>query len=820
MLTQIVYEIALCLLLAISLSAIVYARQHCIASLALVVLSTAIYAAYSELPLLLHILLWVLLAIAIVFFAAKEVRKIFVSSKIRDFIRRALPPISNTEREAIEAGTVWWEAELFSGQPDWKKLLEAEAPQLTEQEEAFLNEKTGQLCEMINDWEVTSKDYDLSEEVWQYIRKERFFGMVIPQEYGGLGFSAYAHARVVQKIASRSITAAVTVMVPNSLGPGMLILEYGTDEQKQHYLPRLANGEEIPCFALTSAQAGSDAAGMPDTGVVCRGEFEGKEVLGVRLNWSKRYITLAPVATVVGLAFKLQDPEGLIGEEEHLGITLALIPAQTPGVEIGRRHMALNIPFMNGPIRGKDVFIPMDWLIGGQKYVGQGWRMLMECLSEGRAISLPALSVAAAKYCCFSTGAYARVRKQFKRPISDFEGVAEGLAEIAGNAYLMTAVSGVTAASIDAGEKPAVASAISKFHLTEKMRSVVNLAMDIHGGSGICVGPRNQIARMYQSIPIAITVEGANILTRSMIIFGQGAIRCHPWLYKEMQAAQDLEKYSLDDFDELFVNHAQSLLQNVTGTWLLALSNGRLAKKIPSFSPVKEHLRTISRLSAAFALVADYALLKLGGEFKRKEYLSGLLGDMLSELYMASATIKHFCNEGNLPEQKLMLDWTVHECTNRFHQAMLNVLDNLPGAPTRLLLRFLIYPYGKPNMSRDEKMVRAVADAICEMSPLRKQLVDGVFVSSDPNDPLTQIDHAMAQVVAAHLPEKKLYKIQREKQLGDLGFEDLLEVVRKEKLMSPEEIALIEQAHTIRLKVIEVDEFSKAFWQVSRSAND
>lgn len=814
LLLEILQELALFLLFGTALTAVIYyVRQQSLLALASIVVIAGIYKAFSALPLWVHFLIWLVVAAEILFLFVPEVRRNFVSNRVRDYLRRALPPISQTEREAIEAGTVWWEAELFSGQPNWARLLDAPPPALTEEEKEFLNNQTHELCEMIDDWE-TSTQYDLSESVWNYMRENRFFGMVIPREYGGLGFSAYAHALVVQKIASRSVTAGVTVMVPNSLGPGMLLLEYGTPEQKKHYLPRLAEGQEIPCFALTSAQAGSDAASMPDTGVVCRGQFEGKEIIGIRLNWDKRYITLAPVATVVGLAFQLHDPEGLLGDKQHPGITVALIPAETPGVEIGKRHIPMNTPFMNGPIRGKDVFIPLDWIIGGQEQAGQGWRMLMECLSEGRAISLPALSVAAAKYCCFATGAYARVRTQFRLPISAFEGIAEPLAEIAGETYLMIAVSNITAAAIDAGEKPAVASAISKYHLTEKMRKLTNHAMDIHAGSGICIGKRNQIGRIYQSVPIAITVEGANILTRSMIIFGQGAIRCHPWLYREMQAAQDTEKYSLDDFDDLLAGHIDSLFGNAAAAFLLALSGGLLARNIPPQAPLKKHFRKLSQLSAAFALVADYALLRLGSQFKRKEHISGLLGDMLSELYLASACLKHFCNAGCLSEQIVLVDWVVKECVNRFHRAMFNLLDNLPGGLLLWKIRFLVYPYGKPRITRDEDTIRKVADTICSLGAVRKQLTRGVFVSSKKDDPLVQLEDALNKAIAAYLPEKKMYKLQREHKIEGT-VEHLIKTLRQQNLMSEDELKLVEAAHEARLKVIEVDEFSKELWKVS-----
>ncbi len=820
MIFDIVSELILLVLLGIALLGIIYLKARLPVAVALTVVTVIAYKAYSILPLWLHLILWLLIIAGITLFNVPFLRRQWVSRFVRLYMQRRLPHISTTEREALEAGTTWWDAELFSGKPDWNIFLAGRKPELNDEEKFFLEETTQTLCSMIDDWKVTTEHYDLSEPVWDFIKRNKFFGMVIPKQYGGLGFSAYAHSCVVQKIASRSVTAAVTVMVPNSLGPGMLLLEYGTDEQKNHYLPRLASGEEIPCFALTSAQSGSDAASMIDTGVVCRGTFVGEEMIGIRLNWSKRYITLAPIATVLGIAFHLYDPDGLLSDQQDVGITLALVPSGTPGVEVGDRHMPLNTPFMNGPIRGKDVFIPVDWLIGGKKYAGQGWRMLMECLAEGRGISLPALAAAAAKFACFNTGAYARVRNQFKLPISEFEGVAEPLSRIAGNAYLMEAVRSVTAAAIDTGEKPAVISAIAKYHLTERMRSVINDAMDVHGGAGICIGPRNHIARLYQSVPIAITVEGANILTRSMIIFGQGAARCHPWLSKEMAAASDTENYTLEDFDEVLYGHIQSILRNTARCLFLALTNGRLAKYIPSHVQLKNHFRQISRMSAAFALVSDYTLLRLKGGFKRKEHLSALLGDMLSAMYLASSTLKYFHDNNCLSEQIVFVDWAMKECRNCFHAALLNLLENLPGGLLKIKLRWLIYPYGKPNITQNEQMIARVADTVSEASPARKHLIKGMFVPQSADEPLAKLEDAFYKVLAAELPEKKLRRVQREKNIKSLNYEHLLDIAETQNILTGEELKIVRQAHRARLEVIAVDQFNPAYWQRSYSVNE
>ncbi|MEE9552613.1 MAG: acyl-CoA dehydrogenase, partial [Gammaproteobacteria bacterium] len=521
---------------------------------------------------------WSFFTLVLVLFALTPLRRNLISNKLFSLYKKLLPKMSTTEKEALEAGTVWWDAELFSGKPNWKKLYSLPQPKLSAEEQAFLDGPVEEVCNMLDDWKISNEDLDLPAEVWEFLKEEHFFAMIIPKQFGGLEFSALAHSAVVMKLSTRSITASVSVMVPNSLGPGILLLEYGTEEQKKYYLPRLANGAEIPCFALTAPDAGSDAGGMTDQGIVCRSEFEGKQdVLGIRLTWNKRYITLGPIATLLGLAFKLYDPEHLLGNQEGIGITLALIPTTHPGVNIGRRHLPANIPFQNGPNSGEDVFIPMDWVIGGQDKIGQGWRMLMECLSDGRGISLPALSTGAGKLASRTTGAYARIRRQFNMPIGEFEGVQEVLARIAGLTYMMDASRVLTLTALDQGEKPSVITAIIKYHLTESMRQLINDALDVHGGKAVMLGPNNYLASAYQSIPIGITVEGANILTRNMIIFGQGAIRCHPYVLKEMQAvAEDDEKMGLKQFDKAIFSHIGFVMSNIVRTFLLGISNARL----------------------------------------------------------------------------------------------------------------------------------------------------------------------------------------------------------------------------------------------------
>ena len=597
--------------------------------------------------------LWLATLVVLVPLNVPSLRQTLVSAKALIFFKQVLPALSQTEQEALDAGTVWWDGDLFSGKPEWEKLLKIDTSTLSKEEQAFLDGPVNRLCAMLDDWAITHEYKDLPPEVWQFIKDNGFFSMIIPKSYGGLAFSALAHSAVVSKIASRSITTAVTVMVPNSLGPGELLLHYGTEEQRNYYLPRLASGEEIPCFALTGPENGSDAGAMPDTGIVCNGEFNGEEVLGIRLNWNKRYITLGPVATILGLAFKLYDPDQLLGDKPELGITCALIPTDTAGVTIGRRHYPLNMVFMNGPNQGHDVFIPMEWVIGGPKMAGQGWRMLMECLAAGRSISLPALSTGAGKLSCRATGAYARIRQQFKTPIGLFDGVEEALTRIAGNTYMMEAARTLTATAIDQGEKPAVISAIVKYNMTERMREVLNDAMDVQGGSGICMGPKNLLARPYQSIPIAITVEGANILTRTMITFGQGAIRCHPYVIEEIQSchSDDLER-----FDKALFGHMGFTVSNASRALFLALTRSKLAAS-PSVGSDKRYYQQLTRMSAAFAFVADVAMLVLGGSLKRREKLSGRLADVLSQLYLASAVLKHYHDQGRPAEDKALMQW-------------------------------------------------------------------------------------------------------------------------------------------------------------------
>ena len=686
------------------------------------------------------------------------IRQQLISRWIFKLMKSALPPMSQTEREALEAGNTWWDAELFSGNPDWKVLQDLPVSRLSGEEQAFLDGPVETLCAMLNDWDITHNRKDLPQEVWAYIKQQKFCGMIIPKAYGGLEFSETAHSEIVMKIASRSTTAAVTVMVPNSLGPAKLLLNYGTEQQKNHYLPRLVNGEDMPAFALTGPLAGSDAGAMPDTGIVC---YNQDKVLGIRLNWEKRYITLGPVATVLGLAFKLYDPDHLIGDKEAIGITVALIPTDTPGISIGRRHNPLDSAFQNGPNWGKDVFIPMDWIIGGVEQAGNGWKMLMQSLTTGRAISLPALSVGAAKFTCRNTGAYARIRKQFNLPIGEFEGIEEPLARMAGETYILDAARKVTNAALDNGEKPAVISAILKYELTERMRRIVNDGMDIQGGSGICMGARNYLGRLYQVVPVSITVEGANILTRTMMIFGQGAIRCHPFIQKEMAAIQHND---LKQFDNVLFQHIGFFIHNMAAGCWLGLTNARF-HSVPGNRNTKRYYRQIARLSVGFALFADFALLTLGGTLKRKERLSGLFADALSNLYLCSCVLKHYQNQGYPEEELPLFDWACQQSIYRAQQSLRAVFWKLPLRPLAWVLRSLVFPLGKPFSPPSDPLIHITASLLLADTPVRDRLTHGIYINSKPNDATGRIEVAFKAVLAAAPVENKIRLAQKHKQL-------------------------------------------------------
>ena len=752
---------------------------------------------------------WAIFVVVGFLFGIAPLRAALFSTHVRRAFRAVLPPMSQTERDALEAGTVWWDADLFSGAPKWKKLIDFPATKLTAEENAFIDGPVEALCRMLDDRKVNSELNDLSPEIWKYIRDNRFFGMIIPKQYGGLGFSALAHSQVVMKISSRSVAAAVTVMVPNSLGPAELLLHYGTPEQKDHYLPRLARGDEIPCFGLTAPDAGSDASSIPDRGVVCRAEYQGrKDVLGIRVTWEKRYITLGPVATVLGLAFRLYDPEHFLSDNVDRGITLALIPTNHPGVVIGRRHYPLGIGFQNGPNSGKDVFIPMDWVIGGLPQVGCGWRMLMDCLAAGRSISLPALSVGAAKFSAATMGSYARIRKQFKTPIGHFEGVEEALARIAGYTYMMDAARSLTASALDNGESPSVISAILKYNLTERMRRIVNDAMDIQGGAGICLGPHNVLGKLYQAIPISITVEGANILTRTLIVYGQGAIRCHPYVLKEMESATDTDQErGLRNFDRAFWGHVGFTVSNTVRSLVLGFTGARFVMA-PGSDITRRHIQQVTRLSSMFALVSDAAMLTLGGSLKRREKISGRLADVLSQLYLASATIKRFEDQGRKAEDVDLLNWAMADTLFIAQEALIGILQNLPNRAVARTLKWIIFPFGRIHNAPSDQLGHAVARLILAPSEARNRLVHGVFLPMALEEPVGRLNTALTMADEADKLEKRLLIARKEGTLTAVDFLGQVAEALEFQLIDQNQADFLRRFYAIRQEIIKVDDFA------------
>ena len=753
------------------------------------------------------LLFWSTLLVPAMLLGIPQLRHSLLSRPLLRRIRKILPPMSATERDAIEAGSVWWEAELFRGAPDWQLLQGYRLPVLSAQEQAFIDGPVDELCAMIDDWDITHKRMDLSPEVWKFLKQHRFFGMIIPKRYGGLEFSAYAHSCVVTKIAGRSISTGVTVMVPNSLGPAELLMHYGTEAQKDFYLPRLADGSEIPCFALTGPDAGSDAGAIPDHGVACMGEHQGKQVLGLRLNWNKRYITLGPVATVLGLAFKAFDPDGLLGDQQDLGITCALIPANTPGITIGNRHFPLNAAFQNGPNSGKDVFIPMEYIIGGQENIGNGWRMLVESLSVGRGISLPAVGVAAGKSSSRHTGAYAHVRKQFNTSIGKFEGVEEALARIGGMTYMMEAGRLLTLSALDSGEKPSIITAILKCYNTEHMRQVINDAMDVHGGRGICMGPSNYLARAYQSIPVGITVEGANILTRSMIIFGQGAIRCHPYLVREMEAAtMDDLAVAEETFDQALRGHAEYFVTNFCRAFIYGISGSHLAPA-PYSGRVGDYYRRLGQMSAAFAVTADLVLMILGGAFKRKEKLSGRFADALGYMFYASATLKKFEADGQPRSDLPLLEWSTKYCLYQVQVALDEILRNFPIKWLGVIVRHLIFPLGLSLRPPNDSLGHRVAALLLKPGEARDRLTAGIYRSDDPDDITGCLEDALHKVIRAEPIERRL----RHDHITRHGLEDYPQWVSNllgAGQVSAEEADILLQARSATARVIMVDDFT------------
>ncbi len=750
---------------------------------------------------------WLLLGVVAIPLNYLPWRRQFLTGPILGTFENMVPQISETERVALEAGTVGFEGELFSGRPRWARFIKQPLHDLTLEEQAFIDGPVEELCDMINDWEISHYRAGLSDKAWEHLKKNGFFGMIIPKSYGGLEFSAVAHRAVLEKVAGLSSTIGSVVAVPNSLGPAELLLHYGTQEQKEHYLPRLADGREIPCFGLTSTTAGSDATSIADYGVVCKGQWNGKETLGIKLNFEKRYITLAPVATVVGLAFRLYDPDGLIGDTQDIGITLALLPADTAGMQIGRRHFPLNNPFPNGPIIGKDVFVPMDYLLGGTDYIGQGWRMLVESLSVGRAISLPSSATGGSKSAALATGAYARIRKQFNMPIGRFEGVEEALARIAGYTYAMSALSRQTASAVDDGEKPAVPGAIAKYHATEMSREVIKDAMDIHGGKGIILGPKNYLGRAWEGAPIWITVEGANILTRSLMIFGQGAIRCHPYVLKELEALQiDDDDQRLAEFDRLLVSHVGHSISCAVRSFVLGLSFARFAA-VPGDRRTRQYYRKLTRYSAAFAMLADIAMLTYGGKLKQKEKISGRLGDILSQLYICSAMLRRFEHDSRPAADQPILAWAFHDAIYKIQHAMRGVIDNYPLAWMRPVLRFIVFPLGRVERAPNDRLGHKVAALLLSPSETRDRLTRGIYTSDRTGYPLGVMEKLLPDVIAAEPLERRLLKAQRAGQFKSPTFEGQVAEAVDKNILSDSERDFLMDVRRRTLEIISVDDF-------------
>ena len=752
---------------------------------------------------------WVIFLIIAVPLSVTGIRQQYIIKPIFTIFKKVTPSMSDTEKSAIDAGTTWWEADLFCGNPDWKKLHQYPVPKLTIEEQAFIDGPVEVVCSMLDDWEATHELTDLPQDVWQYLKDNKFFAMIIKKEYGGLEFSAFAQSCVLQKLTSKSTLLSSIVGVPNSLGPGELLQHYGTEDQKNHYLPRLASGQEIPCFALTSPEAGSDASSIPDYGVVCKGQWNGEEVVGVSLTWNKRYITLAPVATVLGLAFKLQDPDGLLSDVKEPGITCALIPTDTPGVEIGRRHFPLNVPFQNGPTRGKDIFVPLDYIIGGPEMAGQGWRMLVECLSVGRAITLPSNSAGGIKMIAVATGAYSRIRRQFRLPIGKMEGVEESMAKLAGYAYSSDAAVSMSTGAVDLGEKPSVVSAIIKYHLTEQMRDSTIHAMDVLGGKGIMLGPNNYLGRGYQGAPIAITVEGANILTRNMIIYGQGAIRCHE--------IEDREE-ALNVFDKALMGHIGFTMSNLVRTKWLALTGARFTS-VPYKDETAEFYRIASRFSASLALMSDISMAVFGGSLKRKERISARLGDLLSYLYLVSATLKRYNDEGRKKEDFALVQWSCQDHLYHCQRALADLINNMPSAPLRGVLKVLLFPFGRPVRKPTDKLEHKLAQLLQVPSETRNRLASYVYLTNEPLNLVGRQEQTLKDVLEV---EPLFERVCKEKgvKLPFFQLDKVAQMGLEAGILSQAEADKLAAVEKDRLDVINVDDFDPADLLAGKAARN
>ena len=751
--------------------------------------------------------LWILFGL-LVSLNIPEIRRNYITKRVLDIYKDLLPKISQTEQEAIDAGNVWWDAELFTGNPNWEVLRSNPKAELPAEEQAFLDGPVNELCEMIDEWRVSHKDYDLPQEVYDFVKEKGFFSFIIPKEYGGLEFSPLGLIYVMAKIGSRSGTLASMVGVPNSLGPAELLMHYGTDEQKNELLPKLASGEHVPCFALTGPYAGSDATSMPDTGIVCKGEFEGEEIIGIKLNFSKRYITLAPIATLIGLAFKMYDPDHLIGDTENYGITCALLPKGTKGLETGRRHIPIGSPFMNGTITGEDVFIPLDYIIGGVDQAGEGWKMLTDCLSAGRAIVLPSGAMSGAKSAVAVTGPYARAREQFGMPIAEFEGILEPLGRMAGKSYIISSSVSTTAMAIGAGEKPSVISAILKYHSTELARKIGRDAMDIHGGKAVMIGPKNYLAGGYESTPVGITVEGANIMTRSLIIFGQGAFRCHPYVLKEIEAVNIEDKNeSLEQFDLHLFGHIGHSISCAVRAFVRGVTDKFTPSPIEGGTSI--YYKQINRLSAGFAFLTDISMLVMGGELKRKETISARLGDVLSSLYLASTTLKHYEDTGEREVDLALLEWTQKTLLFEAQEKLGQTLDNFPNKAISRFVRFIIFPTGKnlkaPSIIETLKLGKLVS----RNTKTREKLIHGIYQADEPTNHFAQMNKLLELYESSYKDRASVLRAKKKGLINGSSFEDLLTNAANEGIITKDKIDELKAYNELADDIINVDDFSQ-----------
>ena len=761
--------------------------------------------------------LLIIAALATGLLSIDSLRQKHLSKPIFSWFKNVLPEISQTEREAIDAGTVWWDGDLFSGKPQWNKLLSMPKPEFTAEEQAFMDGPVKQLCAMVDNWDINHNTSVIPHEVETFIKDNGFLGMIIPKEYGGHDFSGMAQTEIISLLGSTGGCVANYITVPNSLGPGELLIKYGTEEQKNYYLPRLAKGEDVPCFALTGPLAGSDATSLPDTGIICEGEFEGENVLGIKLTFKKRYITLAPVATLIGLAFRLEDPDHLLGDIDDYGITCALIPRETKGVKIGRRHKPIGDAFLNGPIEGEDVFVPLDYIIGGPKMAGKGWTMLVNCLSVGRCITLPSISTSLSKHMLLGTSAYSALRQQFGLPIAMFEGVQKPLARIVGLTYIMNAARLHTAQSLSYGEKPSVPSAILKYHLTEMGRQVALDAMDIHGGKAVMTGPKNYVADAYSSIPIAITVEGANIMTRNLMIFGQGATRSHPYVLKEMElAGKEITDSTTSEFDEVFFGHVGFSISNAVRSFVLGLSGGRFTST-PGNQKLAQHYRDLNRLSSAFALIADVSMLTLQSKLKFKEMLSARLGDLLSHLYLASMVLKHYESQGCPEEEYPLVEWTINYLTHQYQVAMQEILQNYPSKLLAMKLRFIIFPLGARFDAPKDKLDKQLVKLFTTDTQTRARLLQGTFDENLPTNPVGHVNTVFKQSLEL-APVYKIIRdaIKSEKIEKALGAEQI-ELALDAGVISQEQAKQLLDFDEQLMQVIHVDHFDPV--ELTRSQN-